>query len=105
MHNFLTKDITFTEYPPATKHHKGIPIITFEGILQGISTRLILYDLALAGTFNNRAISTLGIENFFSTLLKADFTMTGCPKAVQIHQIIPIMMEYNTQKHNPNKIF
>ena len=46
-----------------------------------------------------------GIEIFFSTLSKADFTMTGCPKAVQIHQIIPIMMEYNTQKHNPNKIF
>ena len=105
IHNFLTKDITFTEYPPPTKHHKGIPIITFEGILQGISTRLILYDLALAGTFNNCAISTLGIENFFSTLLKADFTMTGCPKAVQIHQIIPIMMEYNTQKHNTNKFF
>ena len=31
--------------------------------------------------------------------------MTGCPEAVQIHQIIPIMMENNTQKHNSNKIF
>ena len=31
--------------------------------------------------------------------------MTSWPKAVEIHQIIPIMMEYNTQKHNPNKIF
>ena len=104
MHNFLTKDINFTDYPPPTMHYKGIPIITFEGILQGISTRLSLYDFALASTFNNRAISTLGIEIFFSSLSKADFTMTGCPKAVQIHQIIPIMMEYNTQKHNPNKI-
>ena len=80
MHNFLTKDITFTEYPPATKHHKGIPIITFEGILQGISTRLILYDLALAGTFNNHAISTLGIENFF-LLYQKQFYNDWMPKS------------------------
>ena len=80
MHNFLTKDITFTEYPPPTKHHKGIPIITFEGILQGISTRLILYDLALAGTFNNRAISTLGIENFFY-LIESRFYNDWMPKS------------------------
>ena len=92
MNNFLTKNINFKEYSPPTMHQKGIPIITFEGILQGISTRILLYGLALGVTFNNHAISTLAIENFFSTLSKADFTMTSCPKAVQIHQIIPIMM-------------
>ena len=31
--------------------------------------------------------------------------MTGCPKAVQLHRIIPIMMRYNSQKHNPDKKF
>ena len=98
------QNINFTEYPPPTPHYKGIPITTSEGILQGISTRILLYRLALGGTFNNRAISTLGIKSFFSTLSKADFTMTGCLKAVLIHQIIPIMMEYNTQKHSPDKI-
>ena len=65
MHDFLTKNINFTEYPPPTTHHKGIPLVTFEGILQGISTRILVYGLALGGTFNNQAISTLGIESFF----------------------------------------
>ena len=105
MHNFLISDMTFTDFPPPTTHAKGIPIITFEALLQGISIRILLYGLSLGATFNNCAISTLGIESLFSTLSKADFTLTGCPKATQIHQIIPIMMDYNTHKHNPDKIF
>ena len=86
-------------------HIKGIPIISYEGLLQGISTRIALYNLSKTKTYNNRSISTLGIESFFSTLSKADFTMTGCPKATQIHKILPIMMDYQTRKHNPDKIF
>ena len=31
--------------------------------------------------------------------------MTGCPKANQLHKIIPIMLDYHWQKHNPDKIF
>ena len=64
-----------------------------------------MYQLSQTGTYNNHAISTLGIESFFSSLSKVDFTMTGCPKATQIHKIMPVMMEYNWHKHNPDKIF
>ena len=63
------------------------------------------YCLSTSGTYSNRAIYTLGIENFFSLLLKADFTITGHPKSNQIHRIIPVMMQYNTHKHDPEKIF
>ena len=57
-------------------------------------------------TFNNRGISTLGIESLsLSSLLKADMMMTGCPKAVQIHRILPIMMQYKSYKQDPDKIF
>ena len=105
MYNFLAKDVNFSDYPCLTTHIKGIPIITYEGILQEISTRILLYSLSASGTYNNRAISTLGIKNFFSSLSKADFTMTGCPKSMQIHKIIPVMMQYNTHKHDPDKIF
>ena len=69
-------------------HIKGIPIITYEGLLQGISTRIALYNVSQTGTYNNRAISALGIESFLSSLSKADLTMTGCPKATHIHRII-----------------
>ena len=64
MHNFLMEQVNLAEFPPST-HVKGIPIITFEGLLQGTSTRMMLYHFAKLGTFNNRAISTLGIESFF----------------------------------------
>ena len=105
MHKFPTKNVNFDEYPPPSTHVKGIPIVTYEGILQGISTRILLYKLAWNLTFNNRAISTLAIESFFASLSKADFTMMGCPKATQIHRILPIMMQYNSYKHDLDKKF
>ena len=105
LHKFLVSGINFEEFPPYGSHVKGIPVITYEGLLQCISTRINLYQLSKSGTYNNHAISTLGIESFFSSLSKADFTMTGCPKAMQIHKIIPVMMEYNWHKNNPDKIF
>ena len=105
MHNYLTKNINFDKYPPPSTHVKGIPIVTYEGILQGISTRILLYKLAWNLTFDNRAITTLAIESFFASLSKADFNMTGCPKAMPIHRILPIMMQYNSYKHDPGKKF
>ena len=31
--------------------------------------------------------------------------MTGCPKANQLHKIIPITLDYHWHKHNPDKMF
>ena len=92
MYNFLVKDVDFTNFPPPSTHIKGIPIVTYEGSLQGITTHIMLYQISMTKIFNNRAISTLGIESFFASLSKADMMMTGCPKAVQIHRILPIMI-------------
>ena len=104
MHKFLTTGICFDDYPMGSTHIKGIPIIMYEGLLQGISKRISLYNISQTGTYN-RAISILGIEIFFSTLSEVDFTMTGCPKAMQIHKILPIMMDFQNHKHNLDKIF
>ena len=95
LHKFLVSGINFDDFPPPGPHVKGIPVITYEGLLQCISMQINLYQLSQNGTYNNHAISTLGIESFFSSLSQADLTMTGCPKATQIHKIIPVMMEYN----------
>ena len=105
MHNFLTKNINFDKYPPPSTHVKAIPIVTYDDILKGISTRTLLYKLAWNLTFTNRAISTLAIESFFASLSKADFTTKGCPKATEIHRILLIMMQYNSYKHDPEKKF
>lgn len=105
MHRFLTEDRTFTTYPPASTHVKGLPIVTYEGILHNISMRLILYSIANNNTYNQRSVSTLGIESFFADLSRAEFTQTGCPKACQIPKLMSAVCEINTHKHNPNKGF
>ena len=105
MSNFLTEGIQFDDYPMDLTHVRGIPITTYKGILQGISTRIQLYSISSSWMYNNHTISTLGIESFFSSLSKADFTMTGCPRATQIHKILPIMIDYQYHKHDPEKIF
>ena len=99
------KDVDFTNFPPPNTHIKGIQIVTYEGLLQGITTHIMLYQISMTKTVNNRAIYTLGIESFFASLSKVDMMMTGCPKAVQIDRILPIMMQYNSYKHDPDKIF
>ena len=46
MHNFLLTNVDFSDFPPPGTHIKGIPIVTYEGILQGITTRILLYNLS-----------------------------------------------------------
>ena len=65
-HNFLTKDINFDKFPPQFGHYvKGMPIQTYEAILQNISCQLHLYEIAFDGMYNARAISTLSNKSFF----------------------------------------
>ena len=38
LHKFLVSGINFEDFPPPGSHVKGIPVITYEGLLQCIST-------------------------------------------------------------------
>ena len=46
LHKFLVQGINFEDFPPPGSHIKGIPCITYEGLLQCISTRINLYRLS-----------------------------------------------------------
>ena len=47
MHEFLTRGIDFDDFPsPFGRYVKGMPIQTYEAILQNISTCLPLYSFA-----------------------------------------------------------
>ena len=66
MHQYLTKGIDFDMFPsPFGCYIKGMPIQTFEAILQNILTRLQLYKFAHDGNYNARSVSTLSNESFF----------------------------------------
>ena len=97
---YLTKDIDFERFPGYTQYVKGIPIVTYAGILQNISVRLSLYNVSKFGTYNHRSISSLVCESFFSTMASKDPGQTGCPKAVDVPKIMSKLMTIEQYKQD-----
>ena len=79
---------------------KGIPIITYAGILQIISVRLSLYGTLKFNTYNARSISSLVCKSFFSTVSSKDPGKTGCPKAVNVPKIMADMIVIEQYKQD-----
>ena len=61
MYSFLTKDCNFDHFPSQFCHrnYKGVPIQTFEALLQNITTHIQLYSFATGYVYNPRSILTL----------------------------------------------
>ena len=97
---YLTKDINFDLFPGFTQYVKGIPIVTYAGILQNISVRLSLYTTSKFRTYNHRSISSLVCESFFSTIASKDPGKTGCPKAVDVPKIMHDMITIEEYKQD-----
>ena len=97
---YLTKDIDFNKFPGFTQYVKGIPIVTYAGILQNISVRLSLYTQSKFRTYNHRSISSLVCESFFSTMASKDPGKTGCPKAVDVPKIMSDMITIEEYKQD-----
>ena len=74
MYCFLTQDIDFNRFPfPLTgRYWWGMPVQTYEALLQNICTCIQLYDIAHNETYNNHAILTLANESFFSDMGRMD---------------------------------
>ena len=81
-----------------------MPVPTYESIMQGISTQLQIFTLSNM-PINQRAISTVGIESFFSELTSMEFSGLGCPKAVDIPRLISHVTELNSIRHDPKHGF
>ena len=92
-------------FPPPTKYIDGMPVTTFEAILITISSRFTLYSIAQLGSYNHHAISTLGIESFFSDLTRMEFSGLGIPKSCDIPKLILHLVELNRVKHDPDRGF
>lgn len=95
---YLTKDINFDKFPGYSQYIKGIPVITYTGILQNISVRMSLYEISKFKTYNPRSISSLVCESFFSTISSRDPGKTGCPKAVDVPKIMSDMITIEEYK-------
>ena len=105
MFSFLTCGIDFNSFsfPLTGCHWKGMPIQTYEAILQNICTRIQLYSIAHNKTYNHHAISTLANESFFSDMVRMDKESRSYPKACNIAIIFGRVSTLNYYKHMPHK--
>ena len=102
--DFLGNLIEWEEMPPPFGYIKGMPIPTYEALMQGITTRLQIFQLSNM-PINQRSISTIGIESFFSELTAMEFSGLGCPNAVDIPRLILHVTELNSIRHDTNRGF
>ena len=105
MYHYLLNMYCFSNYPPETTHIQDLPIRTYEALLHTISSRFILYHLSEGHSYNNRAISTLAVESFFSDLNRFEFSGLGAPKSTDIPKLISHVVHINTTKHDPDRGF
>ena len=105
MFKYLSNLMPLDHYPPQRTHVCGIPIRTYEALMQSISTRFTLFQLSSSKSYNARAISTLAVESFFSDLNRFEFSGLGAPKSVDIPKLITHIVHVNTTKHNLNRGF
>ena len=54
---------------------------------------------------NQRSVSTLAVEGFFSNLTNMEFSGLGCPKAVDIPRLITHVTQLNTIRNNKARGF
>ena len=98
MQKFLTDGMDFDHFTGQDfRVLKGIPSVTFESILGNVATRIQLYSQFRDGTYNARALSTLKLENFFSTLSRR--SENDCPKAVDVPKKMAELMDLNIAAH------
>ena len=97
--DFLDELIDWKEMPPPINYIKGMPVPTYEALMQGITTHLQLFSLTNK-PINQWAVLTVGIESFFSDLTHMEFSGLGCPKVVDIPCLITHVTELNSIKHD-----
>ena len=102
--DFLAELIEWEEMPPPINYIKGMPVPTYEALMQGITTRLQLFSLTNK-PINQWAVSMVGIESFFSDLTDMEFSSLGCPIAVDIPCLITHVTELNSIKHDLQRGF
>ena len=90
-------------YPMSCSHIRGLPSTTFQAILHNSSLRITLYHLSKQKTYNQRAVSTLSVESFFSDLSALARSNSGIPLTANIPRYLAKVTQMNNIKHDPTK--
>ncbi|KAK3085496.1 hypothetical protein FSP39_004241 [Pinctada imbricata] len=101
--NFLLDGVHFEEFPPAMRYIKGIPIVTYEGILLDIDSKLQLYGIS--GPYNIRSVGSLAAETTVGILQSLNSTSQVSIKAIDVPRLMSTAVQVMTYKLNPTRGF
>ena len=101
-HEFLTRGQDFKQFPspPCSCYVKGMPIQTYEALLQICSTCIYLYGLVVDDTYSSRGVSTLQSKSYFCDVKRMDKDGKGYPKGPTIHKLTGKSATVNAYKHS-----
>ena len=103
MDSYLGKFYNPKQYPSNCKHIKGLPTTTYQAIRHNVCTRIQLYWISNKKTYNQRAVSTLAVESFFSDLSTLANNNSGITLSTDIPKYIGKVTQMNNLKHDPTK--
>lgn len=101
MRNLLLDGTSFSTFPPDFRYIKGVPIITFEGMVMGIDTKLQMYSIA--GPYNVRTVGSLSAETCVGILQDMNPSGAVSVKAADVPQIMSTVAEVMTYKMDPER--
>ena len=100
---WLLEGTNFAVFPPYGSFVLGIPVATFDSLLVGIERRCQMVPYLPSERFCSRAVSTLDIECFFSTLVSLDPHRTGCLNPDDVGGVMSAEVEITQSKLNPKR--
>ena len=86
-----------------TMYVRGIPRVTFEGLVCSIDAHILLYAFVKSGTYNWRSVSTLVAENFMGELAECARANNGVPNGQMIRYDMGKISQLHAIRLNPNR--
>ena len=106
LYYYLVKDVLFDRFPAPGMYIKGIPIVTYCGILQNCCTHICLYNISSKCSYNAHSMFHHLCVNLFSALYSSkDPHKLGCPKAADILKIMVDIITIENYKNHTDLNF
>ena len=101
MRDFLLKGVNFSKFPPYGQYIEGIPVVTFDGMMLDIDTKMQLYGLT--DTYNMRAVGSLATEKTVGILQVMYPNPQVSIKARDVPSLISSVVEVMTCNCSPKR--
>jgi hypothetical protein len=98
MRQLLLQGVNFEQFPPHTLYVQNIPVVTFEGLLIDIDSKVQLYSIC--GPYN---IGSLAAETTLGILQSLNPVSSVSIKAVDVPRLMATTIEVMTCKLDPDR--